>query len=192
MNGKQTDTGETPLDTVKKIEVDNPNSINCTECGRAISQKSGKCYYCSEADPEAIKKLSFVMLDWQQEAALDTDSRASESAQKKLSVLFMVNAALCLLFAMTGIASTLYPIYIFILLSAVLGVLGWCFYFNSLTLFLAAAGQAASFIFFSYLSTRFIPDNYTKAAFCSVSSSISFISLAIITYRIIKNKAIEL
>lgn len=192
MNGKQTDTGESSTATVEKSTIDQPASESCKECGRALRQNTGKCYYCSEADPEAIKKLNFVMLDWQQEAALDTDARASESAQKKLSVLFMVSTALCILVAMTGVASAIYPTFIFMLIALVSGVIGWCFYFNSLTLFCAVISQAASAIFFAQLSIKFIPDQFGKAGFCSFISAISFISLALITYRIIKNKAIEL
>ena len=192
MDGKQTDTGETVSEPLEKNEKQTANAINCQECGRAISQQSGKCYYCGEADQEALKNLKFVMLDWQQEAALDFNGRASESARKNLSALFAITAAITLGIAITGMASAFFPMAAIILLGVMLGILGSVFSLNSLTLLAAAICQAFNMFFFANLAIKFLPKLLIKAGICGFVSSLSFLAVAIITHRIFKNKAIEL
>jgi hypothetical protein len=192
MDGKQKDTVESTAEVQENSETPKANYIKCGDCGRALSQQSGKCYYCGQADPEAIKNLNFVMLDWQQQAALDSSGRAAEKAQKNLSILFAISTAFTLGIGMTGLAASFVPTYVFILLGLLLGFMGWCFSFNSLTLLAAASMQAFCMFFFSNLGIKFLPKLLFKAGLCGFASSLSFLAVAIITYRIIKNKAIEL
>lgn len=192
MDGKQTDMTENNSEATEQSNSQNLDAINCSECGRAISQKSGKCYYCGEADPEALKKVKFAMLDFQQEAALDSDGRNSESARKNVSLIFILTNAITMGIAITGIAKDYYPATYFIILGVTLGILGSLFSKSSLTLLTGALCQAITMFFFANLALKVISKSFIKAGISSFVSLLAFLAVAIITYRIIINKEIEL
>ena len=165
---------------------------NCKSCGRALSQTSGKCYYCSEANPEDIKNLSFIMLEWQQKVASDPDLRSTENSKKVLSVIQAFIASACIALGLVPDFipfRTTYLVYIFAVLSA---ISCWCFHFNSLTLLFCVITHAATMLFFLQLAFKCIPTLIIPAFVCGFIASLSAFALFLIMVRIFKNKAVEL
>jgi len=165
---------------------------SCKSCGRAISQTTGKCYYCAEADPEDIKKLNFIMLDWQHKAASDPDVRSTEKSKKVLSLIQAFIASACIAL---GIVPDFIPfnfskfVFLFGILSA---VSCWCFYFNSATLIFCILTNIATMIFFLELAFQCIPSLIIPAFVCGFVASLGAFTLFLIMVRIFKNKAVEL
>ena len=143
-------------------------------------------------DPETLKNVKFAMLDFQQEAALDSDGRSSETARKNISLIFALTTAMTLGAALTGIAADCYPTIYLVILGVTLGVLGSVFSHNSLNLLAAALCQAFTMFCFANLALKFLSKSLIKASISSFISCLAFLAVAIITYRIIKNKEIEL
>ena len=179
--------------------AENANSLTeessekvCKDCGRALSLKTGNCYYCSEANPEDIKNLNFIMLDWQQKAASDPDLRAKERTVKVLSLLqaFLASACIALGFVPDFIQFD-YP-YVFFILGVLSAFSCWCFHFNSLGLVFSIVTNAAVLIFFLNLAFQSIPKLIIPAFVCGFIASFSALTLLLITLRIYKNKAVEI
>ena len=189
---KQTDKSETSSNANNKSEEEKNGTNNCPDCDRALSMKTGKCYYCSEEDPETIKNLSFVMLDWQHQAALDSEGRASEKAEKTLSLLFAFSAAGSIALGMSGMANQYYPAYLFIVIGLVTGTMGAVFKNGSLPLIAATIFQTFCMFFYIQLAFKFIPGLIPNALVSGLGSAIAALSVILVIVRIIKNKAIEI
>jgi hypothetical protein len=165
---------------------------SCKACGRALSQKTGECYYCKErVDKETEKNLSLIMLDWQQQAVSDPDQRQKEKARKTISTMLVLIASACVA---TGIARFVpyYPSYYFIICGALVAICCWCFYFNSLTLILTTISNLAVFILYTNSVMQSIPDHIGTAFICGAILSMPAFVMFIITLRIFKSKTIEL
>ncbi len=168
------------------------SKANCKSCGRAISQTTGKCYYCAEADPEDIKNLNFIMLDWQRKAASDPDLRSTEKSKKVLSLIQAFVASACIAL---GLVPDFIPFKIanlVFLFGAVSAISCWCFYFNSLTLLFCIMANVANMLFFLQLAFKCIPQLIIPAFVCGFVASLSAFTLFLIMVRIFKNKAVEL
>ena len=165
---------------------------NCEKCGRAISQATGKCYYCAEADPEDLKKLNFLMLDWQHSAAKDPDARASENSKKVLSFFQALAASASIAIGMVPDFIPDQSIYAYFIIAALIAFSCWCFYFNSATLVYSVIANAAGMIFFLNLAFKVIPQLILPAFVCGFIASLCAFTIFLITVRIYKNKAVEI
>ena len=177
---QETSTGEKSGDLV------------CSSCGRAISQTTKKCYYCSEADPEDIKNLNFIMLDWQRQEASDPELRATEKSKKILSLFQIIMASTC--FAL-GFVPDFIPFQsnlLYFMFGILAAISSWCFYFNSLTLIFSALVNTSCMIFFLNLAFKGLPQLIIPAFVCGFIASLSAFTLFLITVRIYKNKAVEI
>ena len=105
----------------------------CEECGRALSQKTGICYYCNrEVDKETEKNLSMLLLDWQQEAAADPEARETEKLRKVLSVIMAIAASACITMGIVPDIDKFNPAYVHWSMGVLIAACCWCFYFNSM------------------------------------------------------------
>ena len=165
---------------------------SCHACGRAISQTTGKCYYCAEADPEDLKKLNFLMLDWQHQAARDPATRASENSKKVLSFFQALAGSASI---SVGMVSDFVPgqaTYIYFVIAALLAFSCWCFHFNSTALIYAVLANATGMIFFLNLAFQALPHLILPAFISGFIASLCAFTLFLITVRIYKNKAVEI
>jgi hypothetical protein len=167
-------------------------SQNCPKCKRLISQKSGQCYYCGEADTEAVKQLNMIMLEWKYQEAKDPRQRASQKAITILSVLFAMTSAVLISTYFLPEMDIGIPFWLFGILSFGSGLLGWCFHFNSLNLIIATFYQAGMIIFGTSLAIKCVPDYFSGAFLFGLLTALSICSVILITLRIFSNKAIEL
>jgi hypothetical protein len=168
------------------------SSTNCDKCQRALSVKTGQCYYCSEADPEAIKNLNFLMLDWQRQAAKDPETKATRKFVNILSVLFAMSAASSLVMSFSSAGTAHFPSWLFIIIAFTTAFMGWCFHFNSQALLCAVLLQMAAMFFYMSLAFKSLPSELLNAFFCGFVATLSTSCVLLITLRIFKNKAIQL
>ena len=168
------------------------NEVLCKSCQRAVSKTTGKCYYCAEADPEDIKKLNFIMLDWQHKAASDPDLRSTEKSKKILSLLQAFIASACIAL---GLVPDFTPhnlgSFSFIF-GGITALSCWCFYFNSYTLIFCILCNTATMLFFLDLAFKCIPTLIIPAFVCGFVASLCAFTLFLIMVKIFKNKAVEL
>ena len=167
-------------------------AVNCESCGRAISQTTGKCYYCAEPDPEDLKKLNFLMLDWQHKAASDPSARASENTKKVLSFFQALAASASIAVGMVSGFIPEQATYVYFIIAAVIAFSCWCFYFNSATLVYCVLANATGMIFFLNLAFQAMPHLILPAFICGFIASLCAFTLFLITVRIYKNKAVEI
>lgn len=168
------------------------SEVGCKSCGRAVSQTTGKCYYCAEANPEDIKNLNFIMLDWQQKAASDPDLRSTENIKKILSLIQAFIASACLALGMVPDFIPFKIVNFVFLFGALSAFSCWCFYFNSLTLLFCIVTNVATMLFFLQLAFKCIPQLIIPAFVCGFVASLCAFILFLIMVRIFKNKAVEL
>jgi hypothetical protein len=165
---------------------------NCKACGRALSQKTGSCYYCKEqVDKETEKNLSLIMLDWQQQAACDPDQRQKQKARKLISTMLVLIASACVA---TGVVQFVpfYPSYYFIICGVLMATCCWCFHFNSITISLTIISNLAVFLLYTNSVIQSIPSSIGTAFICGGVLSMAALVMLIITLRIFKSKTVEL
>lgn len=177
--------------------ADAPNSSAaaeslCQKCSRAISLTTGKCYYCAEPEPEDLKKLNLLMLDWQHKAASDPDARASENTKKVLSFFQALAASASIAVGMVDGFIPDQAVYIYFILAALIAFSCWCFYFNSATLVYCVLANTAGMMFFLHLAFKGLPQHILQAFICGFIASLCSFTLFLITVRIYKNKAVEI
>lgn len=168
-----------------------PESV-CKICSRIISQTTGKCYYCAEAEPEDLKKMNLLMLDWQHKAASDPEARVSENTKKVLSFFQALAASACIAIGMVPDFIPIQPTWAYFLLAAIVAFSCWCFHFNSLALCYCVLANAACMFFFLNLAFKVMPDLILPAFACGFIGALNAFILFLITVRIYKNKAVEI
>lgn len=164
----------------------------CKMCSRAISLTTGKCYYCAESEPEDLKKLNILMLDWQHKAASDPDARASENTKRVLSLFQALSASACIAIGMVPDFIPIQASGVYFIFAALVAFSCWCFYFNSIALTYCVLANAATMFFFLNLAFRVMPDLILPAFACGFIAALNAFILFLITVRIYKNKAVEI
>jgi hypothetical protein len=164
----------------------------CKECARPLSQKTGECYYCKKGDVNMEKDLGMIMLDWQQQAASDPDARQKEKFQKGISLLLAILASACIASGIVPDFIPNFPAYYFLICGVAVALCCWSFYFNSITLLVTIITTMAVLLLYLNVILKSSPHLMMPAIASAFVVGISTFIIFLITFRIFKNKAIEL
>ena len=198
---KSPDSEQTPEQTSACAEEKNSTEQSkekkdpkiCLKCSRILSAQTGECYYCREMNPEALKKMNFLMLEWQRSEAGDPALRGNMKTRKAAAFMQALIASACIALAvLNDFIPVVSPLW-YAGIGLVMALSCFSFHLNSYTLILSLVANAGVFIFFLNLAVFKCIPQYIMAAFISgFIASLAVLTICIVSVRIFKNKALEL